>query len=190
MGFSTNYSEVKEGTELIPKGKYEVIIGSAEFAETKGGTKYIDVRMVIRNDIRQSCQNRIIFHKIWKVREPSANDAMTEGYSFKQLMSLASGLDLPSGKNYASVAELARDFVGKCCNAEVIIEHDDNYGDKNSVRYINKTKCLPCAHQMKQSTAKPAPAASKPANAFTQPQQKTPAGLEEFEDITDNDTPF
>ena len=116
-------------------------------------------------------------------------------YSFKQLMSLANAAGLPSGKSYASVEELCKDFVGKCVNAET--EHDEYDGKTNvRVKYCNKTEYPECKHVFKEA---PAAADSntyqKPKqDAFAQPATvRTPSdiNLDDFEEIIgDGDLPF
>ena len=47
MNFSTNYDDL--GSSLLPEGKYECIVKDAFPSETKKGTPYLDIRLVIRN---------------------------------------------------------------------------------------------------------------------------------------------
>ncbi|MEZ3453340.1 MAG: DUF669 domain-containing protein [Oscillospiraceae bacterium] len=193
MNFSTNYDDL--GSSLLPEGKYECIVKDAFPSETKKGTPYLDIRLVIRNDVEQKYQNKYIFHSIWKKKEPSEQDKQVDCYSFKQLMSLANAAGLPSGKSYASVEELCKDFVGKCVNAET--EHDEYDGKTNvRVKYCNKTEYPECKHVFKEA---PAAADSntyqKPKqDAFAQPATvRTPSdiNLDDFEEIIgDGDLPF
>lgn len=195
MNFSTNYENI--GSELLPEGKYECIVKDAFLSETKNGTPYLDIRLVIRNDVEQKYQNKYIFHSIWKKKEPSEQDKQVDNYSFKQLMSLANAAGLPSGKNYASVEELCKDFVGKCVNVET--EHDDrNSSGKTYVRvkFCNKTDHPKCTHVFKEAAARAdSNTYQKPKqDAFAQPATvKTPSNidLDDFEEIIgDDDLPF
>ena len=128
MGFSTNYENIGSGNELLPVGNYEVIVKSAAPNTTKNGAPFLDIRMVIRNDIAgQHYQNKYIFHSIYKNRNPSPLDMQVDEYSFKKLMGLAKAAKLPAGKDYATVEDLCKDFINKCINVE--IEHqEDNTG--------------------------------------------------------------
>lgn len=194
MNFSTNYDNIG-GSGLLPPGRYECIVKDAVPAVTKNGTPYLDIRFVIRNDVDQKYQNKYIFHSIWKKKEPTEQDKQVDGYSFAQLMSLANAVKLPSGKNYASVEDLCKDFVGKCANIE--IEHH-KYNGKTSerVKYCNQTAYPECKHVSK------APAAQADNNtyrnpkqdAFAQPvtaQQPKVDNLDDFEEVIgDNDLPF
>lgn len=193
MNFSTNYDDL--GSSLLPEGKYECIVKDAFPSETRHGTPYLDIRLVIRNDVEQKYQNKYIFHSIWKKKEPSEQDKQVDGYSFKQLMSLANAAGLPSGKSYASVEELCKDFVGKCVNAET--EHDEYDGKTNvRVKYCNKTEYPECKHVFKEaSAAADSNTYQKPKqDAFAQPAAvRTPSDidLDDFEEIIgDGDLPF
>lgn len=191
MAFSTNYEN--SGSELLPVGKYECIVVDAAPTVAKSGTPYLDIRFVIRNDVSQKYQNKYIFHSIWKRKEPTEQDKQVDYYSFKQLMNLANAVKLPSGKNYASVEELCRDFVGKCCNVE--IEHNEYNGQtRERVKFCNQTSFPECKHVFRTAGS------SQQANntykqpkqdAFTQPATaQQPVDLSDFEEINTDDIPF
>jgi hypothetical protein len=94
MNFATNYDDLGS-SEMLPEGKYECIIKSAE-EKSLGGYPVLDIRCVIRNDVEQKYKDRFIFHKIWKKKEPSPQDQQVDGYSFKQLMNLAAAAKISS----------------------------------------------------------------------------------------------
>lgn len=191
MGFSTNYENI--GGELLPAGKYECIVKDAVPASTKNGTPYLDIRFVIRNDVDQKYQNKYIFHSIWKKKEPSAQDKQVDNYSFTQLMNLANAVKLPSGKDYASVEELCKDFVGKCCNVE--IEHNEYNGQtRERVKFCNQTSFPECKHVFKTAgSSQQANNTYKQPNrdAFAQPATaQQPVDLSDFEEIGADEIPF
>ena len=198
MNFTTNYENVGTGSGLLPEGLYECVIKSAAIETTKNGTEYFDVRFVIRNDIQdQKYANKYIFHSIWKKKEPSEADMQLDGFSFKQIMSLAKAAKLPAGKAYASLDEMGKDLIGKPVLVEVY--HDTYNGQTNErVKYVNETKYPDCKHVFKES----APAANnqsyaqRPQQQFasaavpTAPTTQT-ADLSDFEEvISDSDLPF
>ena len=191
MGFSKNYENIGGG--LLPAGKYECIVKDAVPAVTKSGTPYLDIRFVIRNDVSQKYQNKYIFHSIWKRKEPTDQDKQTDNYNFSQLMSLANAVKLPSGKNYASVEELCRDFVGKCCNVE--IEHKESNGQtRERVKFCSQTSFPECKHIFKTAgSSQQANDTYKQPNrdAFAQPATaQQPVDLSDFEEINTDDIPF
>ena len=191
--FSTNYDNVGNGSELLPEGRYEVIIKTAQLNATKNETPYIDVRMVIRNDVEQKYQNKYIFHSIWKKREPSPQDLNVDGYSFKQLMSLAKAAKLPSGKNYSSINELCADFVGKCVVAEIEHQEDNNGKKRERVKFCYETNFPDCKHVFKEAAATVSKDTyQKPKqDAFAQPATAQGVDLSDFEEVvSDSDVPF
>ncbi len=126
-------------------------------------------------------------------RKWTLQDKQTDNYNFSQLMSLANAVKLPSGKNYASVEELCRDFVGKCCNVE--IEHKESNGQtRERVKFCNQTSFPECKHVFRTADS------SQQANdtykqpkqdAFAQPATaQQPVDLSDFEEINTDDIPF
>ena len=185
MNFTTNYDNTGAGSDLLPAGTYECIVKSASMNVSKKGTEYFDVRFVIRNDVQQKYQNKYIFHSIWKKREPSPQDLNVDGYSFKQLMSLAKAAKLPSGKNYSSIEELCADFVGKCVVAEIEHKEDNSGKMRERVKFCYESAFPNCKHVFKEVTPQ------KSNDVFAQPATAQGAGFSDFEEVvTDNDVPF
>lgn len=194
MGFSTNYENIGSGNELLPIGNYEVIIKSAALNATKNGAPYLDIRMVIRNDVEQRYQNKYIFHSIWRKKNPSPQDIQVDGYNFDLLMKLAKAAKLPAGKDYATVEELCRDFINKCVNVEIDHQTDNTGKLRERVKHCNETKYPECRHAFKEA-AKPVTNSTYQApkqDAFAQPATASPVGsLDDFEEIIgDSDLPF
>lgn len=199
MNFTTNYDNVGTGSDLIPEGEYECVVKTAALNRTSQGKPYFDVRLVIRNDVSQKFANRYIFHSIWKKKDPSEADMQLDGFSFKQIMSLAKAAKLPAGKAYASLDEMGKDLIGKPVRVEIYHDTNPNNGQtKERVKYVNETKYPDCKHVFKES----APAANnqtyaqRPQQEFasaavpTAPTAQT-ADLSDFEEvISDSDLPF
>lgn len=190
--FSTNYDNIGNGSELLPEGRYEVVIKTAQLNATKNDTPYIDVRMVVRNDVEQKYQNKYIFHSIWKKREPSPQDLNVDGYSFKQLMSLAKAAKLPSGKNYGSIEELCADFVGKCVVAEIEHQEDNSGKMRERVKFCYESAFPNCKHVFKEAAPVSKDTYQKPKqDAFAQPATAQGVDLSDFEEVvSDSDVPF
>lgn len=189
--FSTNYDDIGSGG-LLPAGKYEVIIKAAQLNETKNGTPYIDIRMVIRNDVDQAYKNKYIFHAIWKKKEPTPQDMSVDGYSFKQLMGLAKAAKLPNGKNYKSIDELCKDFVNRCVNVEIEHKPDGSGVDRERVKYCNETERPDCKHVFKEAEQAASGSYHKPKNdAFAQPSTVSNNDLSDYEEVIgDDECPF
>lgn len=189
MGFSTDYTEISS-FDLIPKGEYEVIIKSIEERTTQNGATGLNLTLVIRNDVEQKYQNRLIFHTLWKRKEPTQADMQVQGYSFKQIMSLAKAANLPSGKSYETVADLCADLIKHVMR--VTIDHDTYNGNtRENVKFMNGSRFPECKHVYKEKAAVSGDTvAQRPQEQFA--SQPTGLGnLEDFEEILgDGEVPF
>lgn len=174
MGFTTDY----EDNKLLPEGAYECIIKRAFVNATQGGSLYFSVRLIVRNDVPQKYQNRNIYHAIWQKRpeNQTTDDKKVDGYSFKQLMSLAQSAGLPKGKSYETLDDMGKDLEGKCV---LVTTYHDEYNGKTSdkVKWVNETKYPDCHHQMKENNP--------------QPQSRLDDDIDKMIDVTsDDDLPF
>ena len=189
MGFSTDYTEVSS-FDLIPKGEYEVIIKSIEERTTQNGATGLNLTLVIRNDVEQKYQNRVIFHTLWKRKEPTQADMQVQGYSFKQIMSLAKAANLPSGKSYETVADLCADLINHVMR--VTVDHDTYNGStRENVKFMNQSRFSECKHIYKE---KPAVSGDTVAQRPQEQFAAQPSGigdLDDFEEILgDGEVPF
>ena len=67
---SVNYDEAQGTGGLVPVGEYEVVIKRGSQMATPGGTEYLNIPMVIRNDVEQPRQNAYLWHKVWHLKSP------------------------------------------------------------------------------------------------------------------------
>lgn len=188
MGFSTNYEDV-QNYGLIPEGYYEVIIKNIEEHTTRKGAKGLNITLVVRNDVRQECKNRLIFHTLWKRKEPTQVDLQVQGYGFSQIMALAKAVGLENGKEYENVYELCGDLVNRVIRVKVV--HEDYNGRTNErVHYINASQFPECKHIYKEKTAVTADTvAQRPQEQFA--NSVNSGNLDDFEEIlSDGDVPF
>lgn len=148
MGFSTDYSEVKDGGGLLPKGEHEAIIKYAGEDTTRAGTVHINVTMVLRNDLEQPYKNKYIWHKLWHRKAPSPADIACGGYSSKQINSLSKAAGLPNGKKYESLADWCEELGDKC--VRITVEHEEYQGKTQAkVKWVNESKHRECRHVWK-----------------------------------------
>lgn len=151
MAFSTDYSDISDGGELIPEGEYEVVIKYAGENATKGGTMFLNVTTVIRNDVDQKYKNKYLWHSIWQKKEPSPSDLACNGYSAKQIQSLSKAAGLPNGKKYESLESWCEDLKYK--PIRVTVEHDTYQGNTRAkVKWVNASKHPDCKHVWKSKT--------------------------------------
>lgn len=123
FNFQVDHSKASEGG-IIPEGKYEVIVAKAFEDAAKSGTMFINLHLVVRNDIAgQSQQNRYIFGSIWQSKE-------TGQYHPGMLNAVAKALKIENGKRYNSLEELLDDFRGKTC--KVTVKHEEYNGNTNA----------------------------------------------------------
>lgn len=188
MGFSTNYEDVQDYS-LIPVGEYEVIIQKIEEHTTQKGAIGLNMTLVIRNDVEQKCHNRIVFHTLWKRKEPTQADLQVQGYGFSQIMALAKAVGLENGKEYENVYELCGDLVNRVIRVKVV--HEEYNGKTNErVHYINASQFPECKHIYKEKTAVTADTvAQRPQEQFA--NSVNSGNLDDFEEILgDGDVPF
>ena len=123
FNFQVDHNAASENG-IIPEGKYEVIIAKAFEDAANSGTKFINLHLVVRNDIAgQKHQNRYIFGTIWQSKE-------TGQYNSGMLNAIAKALRIENGKRYNSLEELLNDFQGKWC--KVTVKHEEYNGNINA----------------------------------------------------------
>lgn len=194
MGFSTDYTDV-QSFDLIPKGEYEVIIKAITERTTQNGATGLNLSLVIRNDVEQKCQNRYLFHTLWKRKEPTQADMQVQGYSFKQIMQLAKAAKLPSGKAYETVGDLCADLINHVM--KVTVNHGEWNGQmREEVGFMNESAFPECKHVYKEKpTVSADTVAQRPQEQFAgaaPPASPSAFGnLDDFEEILgDGDVPF
>lgn len=185
MAYTTDYSDIPEGSELIPEGEYECIIKYAGEDATKGGTVYMSVTLVIRNDIDQPCKNKYIWHHIWQKKEPSPADLACSGYSSKQINAVSKAAKLPNGKSYDSLSDWADELKNKI--VRVTVEHDEYQGKTSArVKWVNESKYPDCRHKWKG--AEDVADEEKPAEKSA--EQQSNDDFQEVKTTSDDDLPF
>ena len=127
MAISINYDKVYD---IIPEGTYEFQIGAASLATTKGGTEYISIPMTIRKDVEQQQQGRVLFHAIWKKKEPNSMDAQICGFNFGSVMAIMKNAGIPAGTEFDSLKDMLKAVEGKPIRGNVI--HDEYNGRTNA----------------------------------------------------------
>lgn len=127
MAFKSDTSKKQEGNSLKPEGNYEVIIDSWQRRVTPNGAMSIGFTYVIRNDVEQGYKNGLIFHDVWKKKEPTPDDLEAEGYNYNQLMAIADAAGLPANADYESFDEFFNALVG---NPVKVNLYHDTYNNK------------------------------------------------------------
>ena len=126
-GFNLDFNDKFEGGG-IADGVYEVIVNIAKEDATKGGSEYMELDLIIRNDVQQKHHNQHIFHKIWKKKD-------TGKYNPQMFNTLGWAFKLQEGKNYNSIDELLQDFFMKV--AKVTVKNEKSEPNAQGVVYDN-----------------------------------------------------
>ncbi|RZI03062.1 DUF669 domain-containing protein [Staphylococcus condimenti] len=141
--FTLNMEDTFDGG--IQDGTYEAVITKSEENATPGGAEHVDMRLTIRNDIDQKYKNNIIFHKIWKSKK-------TDKYDLRFFNTIGAAAQLQQGKQYSSIEELFKDFLGKPVRVTVKNETSEYNGktyENLNVKRFEKTKFPELAHKFK-----------------------------------------
>lgn len=141
--FTLNMEDTFDGG--IQDGTYEVVITKCEENATQNGTEHVDMRLTIRNDIDQKFKNNIVFHKIWKAKA-------TGKYDMRFFNTIGAAAQLQQGKQYSSIEELFKDFLGKPVRVTVKNETSEYNGktyENLNVKRWEKTKFPELGHKFK-----------------------------------------
>ena len=140
--FTINHDEAMD-MGLIEEGEYEVIVAKAFEDVTPNNAVYINMHLVVRNDIDQKYQNKYIFHSLWQTKA-------TGEYHPGIINTVAKALRIENGKRYNTLEELLADFVNR--TARVKVGHE-KYNGKTYERVQNwdVTRFPQCNHQFKTS---------------------------------------
>ena len=139
--FNLDFSKAQQGNE-IKDGTYEVVVNKAVENATKSGAEFIDIDLIVRNDVDQPFQNKHIFAKIWKAKA-------TSKYNEGMVMAIAQALGLEDGKTYNGLEEFFADMVLKPVRVTVKNEESNGYRNTNVKRWEKTNTTGPVNHQFK-----------------------------------------
>ena len=135
-------------SSLLPQGEYEMVIKSAYEDVTKGGTQYIRIPMVVRNDVEQPYQNAYLWHAVWRAKNPTPQDNAFGGYLSRQILRLCEMAGIPKGTKFESLTDLLDALKNKPLRAGV--QHETYQGQTSArLQYTQPTKAPDCRHKWK-----------------------------------------
>lgn len=140
--FKVNYDEVQTGGGLVAEGEYEVVVNKAVENVTPSGAEYMDIQLIIRNDIDQPHKNQYIFGSVFKAKA-------TGEYHSGMVNGVCKALSVPNGTQFKSIGEMMEFFNGR--TARVTVEHE-TYKDKPQARikYWNESQFKELNHTFKK----------------------------------------
>lgn len=105
---------------LIPEGIYEVILKDGGYMDaTKGGTTYLNIPMVVRNDVEQRCKNMFIWDSVWI-------HSTQDHINFKT-GAISAALKIPPGTEFESIEQWGEFLKGKVLR--VAVKHREYNGN-------------------------------------------------------------
>ncbi|MBE6070030.1 MAG: DUF669 domain-containing protein [Clostridium lundense] len=160
MGFTVDTNNTQEQQGLIKPGDYEVVIKEVkEGASQQKGTPFIQIELVVRNDVNQEFKNKHLWYTIWDT--PATRE---KGMYAKQINTVSKHAGVQNGANFNSVADWGKFITGRPVLATV--KHEEYNGEqKERVTFINATKFPQCQHSWKQEDN----TANQNNNSYSQP---------------------
>ncbi|WP_312907263.1 DUF669 domain-containing protein [Tissierella praeacuta] len=160
--FTINHDEAMD-TSVIEEGTYEVLVAKAFEDVSKNGSIFINLHLVVRNDVDQKYKNKYIFASIWQNKE-------TGQYHSGMINTVAKSLKIENGKRFNSLQELLDDFLNK--TARVTVKHEEYNGKAyERVQSWEPSRFNTCNHVFKES-------------------QNTGTGISGFYPVDNDDIPF
>lgn len=140
MAFTTSYEN--KGKNLLPEGTYEAVCTQCVESATKGGTLYLQLRLLVRDDIKQPSAGAVHFEAVFKKKQPDTADQAVGGYSAKRIMQISEAFGIPSGTRFDSLEDWCSCLLGR--HAKMVIAHDTYNGEKNArVKWFNASSLQP-----------------------------------------------
>ena len=138
MAFRTS----KPSNGLLPEGTYEVILKDGGYMDvTKGGTPYLNIPLVVRNDVDQNGKNAYIWDAIW-------TESSQKHIDFK-VNNISDAVGIPYDTEFETIEDWGLYIKGKCMRVKVT--HEEYNGNENlNVSGYLKTEYPDCKHVFKK----------------------------------------
>ena len=115
----------------LADGTYEVVVYLTKQDAAKSGTEFINLDLIVRNDVEQKGKNMHVFHKIWASKE-------TGQFNAQAINTIGKALQLQNGKEYSSLEELMQDMTFKTCR--VTVKNEESEYNGNTYQNLNIKK--------------------------------------------------
>ena len=142
MAFTVDTNNTQEQQGLIKPGDYEVVIKEVtEGASQQKRTPFIQIELVVRNDVNQEFKNKHLWYTIWDT--PTTRE---KGMYAKQINTVSKHAGVQNGASFNSIQDWGRFIQGRPVLATVKIE-EYNGDQKERVAFISATKFPQCMHK-------------------------------------------
>ena len=150
MSFTVDYNAIQ--TNIMPEGVYEAIIKDAFLDVSKTNKTFISIPLVVRNDIEQPYKNAMIWHKLWKRKEPTQADLACGGYSVAQISAVSKAVGIPNGTQMKNSDDWFARIKGQVLR--VTVKHGDEYNGRPNIEVagLDATKNTDCKHVFRENT--------------------------------------
>lgn len=120
-----NYSEVAEMS--VADGKYEAVINSVSEDATKGGAQFINLDLIIRNDLKnQKFANAHIFSRVFKSKKDGK-------YPKGMIFAIGKAAGIPDKTHFDSL----EDYFQKLWHRPVLVTVKNEESEYNGKKYEN-----------------------------------------------------
>lgn len=171
-GFDLDFSEIKDMS--VTDGKYEAVINSVSEDATKGGAQFINLDLIIRNDLKnQKFANAHIFSRVFKSKKDGK-------YPKGMIFAIGKAAGIPDKTHFDSL----EDYFQKLWHKPVLVTVKNEESEYNGKKYENLnvkrweiSKFPEVQHKFKESNKE-----TGSTDPFTNGGQSI--------DISDEDLPF
>ena len=176
MAFTVDTNNTSEQQGVMEPGDYEVVIKEVtEGTSTQKGTPFIQIELVVRNDVNQKYKNKHLWYTIWDT--PVTRE---KGVYAKNINTISKHTGVQNGASFNSVMDWGRFITGRPVVATVKLE-EYNGEQKERVSYISGSKFPTCNHQWTNSTQ---------SNNTYSNNQNTQQSAPAQQPVQDDDLPF
>lgn len=116
--------DYKDEKRTIQAGVYEAKVQNVTIDYSPGGTKFINVSLIIRRDVEQACKGLMICYPIWTTKKDGVETV--EGFVKFGLMNMCRALNMPEEIEVDSVEDLMEQWIGGLVRITV---KKDNYAE-------------------------------------------------------------
>lgn len=158
FNFTTDYSDIKSDSKVLPEGTYECVIGSVSEQASPHGSEKIHFDLIVRNDLDQAMpetngkhHNQHIWLDEWKSKD-------THHYNQGNIMTYMQAVGIPEGVQITSPENFFDLMYHKPVRVTIRVDKNEYQGkvyEKNAAwpNQWDKTQFPQVAHQWKKSNS-------------------------------------